>query len=368
MQTNVIDLSELATVAKQSGLEVASGDPLLASFQPIFTSAATLIAEADAIQVTDATQVSEIRKARACRLNIKDLRVSAEKVRKTLKEESLRRGKAIDGINNVLLDRIVPAEKRLQDMEDFAERAEAARKAALRESRLILLAPFAFDAAAVDLANMAQPVFDQLLEGARLAHEARAAAAAKAEAERIAAETARLAEEARIRAENERLRLEAEAREKEAKAERERLEAEKRAIQEQADREAKAAAEKARVEQAAIQAKADAERKKAEAEAAQAKAKADAALKAEREAREKLEREAKAKADAEEASARAKAESERLAAMAPDKDKLRAVAAAVRQIAVPEVSSPSAKVTRNSIVAKVEGFAAWIESEVEKMK
>lgn len=364
MQPEVIELSELATVAKQSGLDVGSGDPLLASFQPIFTNAATLIAEAEAIQVTDATQVSEIRKARACRLNIKALRVSAEKVRKDLKEESLRRGKAIDGINNVLLDRIVPVEKRLQDMEDFAERAEAARKAALKESRLILLAPFAFDATAVDLANMAQPVFDQLLEGARLAHEARLAAAAREEAERVA----RLAEEARIRAENERLRLEAEAREKEAKAERERLEAEKRAIQEQADREAKAAAEKARIEQAAIQAKADAERRKAEAEAAQAKAKADAALKAEREAREKLEREAKAKADAEEAAAREKAEAERLAAMAPDKDKLRAVADAVRGIVVPEVSSPSAKVTRNSIAAKVEAFAKWIESEVAGMK
>jgi hypothetical protein len=52
-------------------------------------------------------------------------------VRKSLKEESLKRGKAIDGYANVLKYLCEPIEDKLFEIEQYAERKEAARVAAL---------------------------------------------------------------------------------------------------------------------------------------------------------------------------------------------------------------------------------------------
>lgn len=289
MPSEVIEQpNQLAKIVQSSNLAQVDADTLKESFTPHFANTEALLAESTAIRVTDATQVSEIKASRAMRLKLKDVRVAADKTRKALKEDSLRKGKAIDGIYNVLMLALEPEEQRLLEQEQFAERAEAARKAKLQSERAGVLVSLGADPSLYQLGEMNEQAYTQLCEGIKAANAARIEAERKAEAERVAADAKRKEEEARIRAENERLRKEAEEREAAARAEREKLEAEKRAI------EAKAKAEREAAEKAAA-----AERAKVEADR-------KAAEEAARKQREEVE--AKARKEREEAEAKARAE------------------------------------------------------------
>lgn len=359
----VIDAPEtqksLAAIAEKSGLPSAIAESLVTTFVPLAEKAARIIAGAESIVVTDATQVSEMKASRTARLALREVRVDIDKARKALKEESLRRGQAIDAVAGDLRERIEPVELRLEEQEKFAERAEAARKAQLKASRETLLAPFKIDTTFYNLAEMPEATFSELLDSTRTAHEARIAAAKKAEEDRIAAEVARKAEEERIRIENAKLAAE--------KAEADRLLAETReaARKEALAAQARADAERQKVEaeKRAAEAKARAEREAAEARERREREDAERKLREERAHREKLEREAaEAKAKAE-AKAREEEQARKKAARAPDKVKITAVATALRGLALPEVSSPEAVDCVGNIRAKLEQFAKWVEAQ-----
>ena len=198
--------TELAVVAEQASIPMERSQMLMTSFAPLYSEIQPLLDQAREINVIDPTQVTEMRQAGQLRRELKAVRCKVENLRKSLKESSIREGKAIEGMANVLKFIIEPAESRMEEIERFAERLEAERKANLKASREELLAPLGLDTEFYDLANMAESTFATLLKTTRLAHEARLAAAIKAEAERVAAERARIAEEARIRKENEKLR------------------------------------------------------------------------------------------------------------------------------------------------------------------
>jgi len=247
--------NQLQTLVSQSGLEQSKAQVLLEKFSNYFVIAADWERKARAIIVTDESQTAEMAMARAGRLFLREKRIAVEKTRKDLKEQSLREGKAIDGLANVLKALIVPIENHLADQEHYAERMAEQRAAAARA-------------------------------------EAEAEAARKAAAE----EAARIAEQDRIRAENERLRREAEEREAALAAERTAA-AKAKAEQERAEREA----EQRRIE---AERKAEAERRAAEEreaalkrQAAEAEARAKAEQeRAEREIRQREEAEARAEA------------------------------------------------------------------------
>jgi len=288
---------------------------------------------------------------------LKAIRVEAEKKRKALKDDALVMGRAIDGVNNLLLAAIQPLERHLEEQEKFAERlAEQERQRRLAE-RTEALQPYLEAGQVVPALDiMTDTQFAKYLEDAKLLHAAKIEAAKKAEAERIAREQAEAAERERLRVENERLRQEAAEREAKAKAERE-----------AAERAQREAAEKARKEREAIEAKAKAEREAAERELARIKAEQEAAAKKEREAREKLERELAAKKAEEEAKAKAEAAAAKQAAAAPDKTKLRTIADSVRSIALPVVSTAEALRVLADIEAKREAFAKWIEDQIANL-
>ena len=299
--TEVIEATPpaLAKVVRENQLTENAAADLLAAYRPYFSEAQPLIDEARGVTVTDATQVTEIKKSRELRLKLRAVRTAAEKTRVALKADSLRIGKAIDGMSNVLKLAIEPVENRLQEQEDFAERAEAARKAALSEERSRQLAALGSDPRQyIGLGDMGEEQWRACLHGAKVAKEERE----KAEEARKAQEAEKAKEAEKLREENARLRREQEEKDAAARKERE-----------------------------AIEAKARAEREAAEAVARQ-----------EREAREKLEREAAAKKRAEEAKAREAEEARRRAELAPDADKLIALAKVVRSIEMPEVKSAEA--------------------------
>jgi chemosensory pili system protein ChpA (sensor histidine kinase/response regulator) len=264
------DAKELAIVVKQNGLTPEATQNLQSSFAPFFADARKILEQSRQIVVTDASQKLQVKLAREYRLALRAVRIGADKTRKELKEDSDRKSKAIQGFYNILLHLTESEEQRLDDQEKFADKLEAERKAKLKAVREEALKPYAVDTSFMSLADMPDATFAQLLENTRAGHEAKLAAAAKAEADRIAAENERLKEEARIREENAKLKAEAEAREAAAKAERERV------AKEKADAE-----EAARKEAARIKAESDA---KLAEEKRIAKEKADAALKAHEEA------------------------------------------------------------------------------------
>lgn len=345
MTTATEQPSALVKLATECNLAAPIAASIIETYTPILERAGAIAREAEGVIVTDPTQVTEIRKSRELRLKLRAERVAADKARKTLKEESLRRGQFIDAAARHVNALIEPVETRLEEQEKIAERMEAERKARLKAEREEALRPYEPATHLYQLAEMTEPQFAELLALKRKAWDDAQAAARKAEEERAAAERVRAEEEARVRAENERLKREADEREAAARAERERLEAERRAAEEANRREREEAERKAQ----------------AEREAAEAK------LKAEREAREKAEAEARRVREAE---ARRRQEGEaaaRAAAMAPDKDKVRAIAAAVRALPMPEVSSPEAQEKVRLITEKMAMAAAWIEAQAEAL-
>lgn len=368
IELEIAEPAELVAVIKASGVSALDAQLLNASFSTLFAQARGVIERSRSVVVTDVGQKLEMKLARECRLELRRIRVEGEKTKKSIKEDSLRRGKAIDGFYNILADLTGTEEKRLEEQEKFAERKEAERLMKIKAEREELLRPFGINTSFYDLAQMPDAAWNDLLNGAVAADKAKKEQAARVEAERIAREKAEAEERERIRQENEQLKQEAFEREKAAQAEREKAAAEKRAAE-----------EKARIEREKIEAEmrkqreeADRQRREAEAkaraerEAAEAKARAEQETirkqaEAERKAREAAEAEARRLREAEEARIAAEEAARKKAARAPDREKVKAFAASVRSLEIPKASTPEGQAVVSEIAAQVERFAAWLE-------
>lgn len=122
-----------------------------------------------------------------------------------------------------------------------------------------------------------------------------------------------------------------------------------------------------RQEAAAAAAKAKAEREEADAKAKAEQDKLAAEAAKQRKAKEKLEADQKAKADAEEAARKADEAAKLAAAKAPDRDKLRAFAQALRAMELPLLSTKEGSAVVAQIMEQQEKFAAWVEKKAEGM-
>ncbi len=351
METKVKQ-NELVKVIESSELKSETSNFIKEKFLPFFEQAEEWKEKARTLTVTDVSQIREMKMAREARLALRDIRINADKTRKTLKEDSLRYGKAVQGVYNVIDFLIVPIEKHLEEQEKFVEILEAKRKAELKAKREIELQPFEeFVILDLDLANMNEENYQKLLNGAKLQLQEKIDVEKKVEAERIEQErkeklfanrqnqiapyaqfdfkiglTLNMSdndfnvllidlekqkekydiEQERIRKENAKLKAEREAKEKQLEKERAEAEAKRKAIE-----------EKAQKEKEVIKAK----------------------LKAEREAREKSEAELKTKTENERKAKLEKAEAERKARTAPDKIKLNELALTIDNIILPELKS-----------------------------
>jgi hypothetical protein len=339
MTTQITHTNQLSRVIAESELATDTADYLLKTFGPPFEQASQIIERSGRIEVTDATQVSQMKAARTARLELRSIRVEAEKTRKAVKEDALRLCTAIDKVASVIPMLTEPEESRLESCEKFAELAEARRKMELRGSRVAALTPFNANAHMMALEAMTDDEFERLLATSRRIQEEEKAEAARAEAERIAREKARAEEDARIRAENERLRKELE------EADRQRGEAERRAEKERRETEAKAAEERRRLQ-----------------------AEADAKLKAEREAREKLERESREREEAEKKRKAAEERARKKAAAAPDAEKLRTLARDLYAIKRPQMSTDEGTAALDRAIRVIQSAVEEIKALAENLE
>lgn len=344
--------NQLVKIVNESGLEKSKAEVLLTNFQNYFEIAAEWEKKVDSLNVTEVTQVAEMKMAREARLFLAKKRIDVENTRKQLKEQSLREGQTIDSIARVLKNLIEPIEKKAENIEKFAEIQEENMKLARLQVRMERLAQYTefYSQEFYDFKNMPDTDFENIFTGIKKQYDDHKEAERKAEEERVAAEKAREAEEKRIREENEKLKKDAEAKQKEIERQQKEAEAERK---KQAEILAKQKAE-AEAKQKAIEEAARKEREKAEAE----RKKLETELQAKREAELKAKREAEEKAEAEK-KAREKA------AKAPDKEKLTLWVNNLSMGPIPITGSmaPTAKV----IEAKFEAFKIWALQQIEQL-
>ncbi len=199
---------------EQSNVNEETGVQLQDTFGPFLEQAEEWQSKASELVVTDESQTGMMKDAREARLALKGIRVNVEHKRKDLKEDSLREGKAIDGVAKALKDLITPIEEHLEKQEKYAEIKEQERLSALKVEREAALTPYVADISYYDVMNMTEEGFNELLESSKLAHKKKKEEEAKAEKERLAKEKADREENERLRRENEQLLKEKEDRKK----------------------------------------------------------------------------------------------------------------------------------------------------------
>lgn len=295
-------MDNLELIVKDSGLDQSKATIILDKFKDYFSLAAEWEKKAKTIIVSKEDQVSDMKMARIGRLELREKRIAIENTRKELKEQSLREGKAIDGIANVLKALIIPIEEYLDKQENF-----------------------------VQIKNEA------IAEAKRIEDER------KAEEDRIAKEKANAEEQERIKKENAQLKADAEQKEKERLAEKKRTEdelASKNAeIQKQKD---DAKADQERIQREANE-KIVAEKKKSDDEANRIKLEAEKQISDQKKENERIAKELKDKKDAEDktkADEEAKVEALRKSS---DQKKLNNLWNNLEKIEYPDVTSKSAK-------------------------
>lgn len=296
----IISTNELANVVSQNNIPANNAAALQAAFMPFFEQASEWREKAFAIKVTNIGQTAEMGRAKQARLALRDIRLETEKTRVKLKEESLRTGKAIDGMANIIKALVVPIEEYLEGQEKYGERMKQKAQAEQRDLRTCEFGKYIeFLPPNVDLGTISDEEHAKHLHMAKALWDAREAETQRIENERIEREQREAAEREAMRLENEHLRAEAEKHEAAMQAEREERERLQR------EHEAKIAAERAETER----------------------------LRREAEAKEQAERERI------ESEKREKAAAEKAAKEAPDKEKLLRYADHLLQVEIPKIES-----------------------------
>jgi hypothetical protein len=297
----------------------------MSRFGVYFNDSKRLAEESKSIVVTKVDQVDIMLQAREKRLELKNIRVAVEKTRKELKEQSLREGRAIDGVANIIKALIVPVEEHLEKQEKYAEEIEKARIEEKHRVRVERLAQYVEDTSFYNIRDMSDDAFEKLLNSSREAVEAKRAAEIKAEEERIAKEKAEAEERERLRIENEKLKKEQEEQDKKRAAERQ-IEEEKL---EKERKEREKLLEEQRKKDRENEEKLEEERKKRQ------------------EIEEKIQREKEEKARQEAENKKKEEEAKRKELLAPDKEKLLNLANSIDTIILPNVQSREAGIVVN---------------------
>jgi len=327
---------------KEFGLEEQKAAQIEAQFKPMLEKMTELENEFNDVVKLPIEDKQTSIKAKELRLKYVKIRTGTADIHKQQKAFYLAGGRFCDGWKNAQEFASLGIEEKLMSIEKYAENMEKERILKLEEERKSLLLNLT-DIMPVGLGTMDQSVFDNYLQGVKLAHAARIEAEKKAEEEIQAKIKAEIEEAERMLKENARLKLEAEAKEKQLLYERQQA-------QKQAD-------------------KAEAERKKiaAENEAKLANERAIAAKKLQEQqaAAAKLQAELKAKQDAENARIEAEQQAEikrkleaEAKAAAPDKDKLIEY---INSLSFSELDIKTAKgkAALSIITTKFEAFKVW---------
>lgn len=166
-------------------IEKTKADYIKEKFQDFTQSIEEWSEKANAIVVTDETQKEVMLEAREGRLLLKAKRIEVEKVRKSLKEQSLNEGRLIDSVAKYLTSLIEPAEKHLELQEKFIEIQEQNKRIKIKAERTMLLQPYldVIDPNSIQLDLITEEAFATILNGAKVSLENKKAEALRLEQE-----------------------------------------------------------------------------------------------------------------------------------------------------------------------------------------
>jgi hypothetical protein len=203
---------EITKLLENSLIEKSKSDYIVEKFSEFTSIAIEWNDKANAIVVTDESQVDLMKKAREGRLLLKAKRIEIEKTRKSLKEQSLNEGRLIDGIAKTLTALVEPAEKHLDLQERFAEIQDQKRKAELKAKRYELMLPYTevIDPETLNLGLITEEAFLGILKYAKDTLEAKLEAERLAKIEQEEKAKADAEEKEKLRLENQKLKAEAE--------------------------------------------------------------------------------------------------------------------------------------------------------------
>lgn len=303
-------MTDLVITKELAGIEDSKARQIEAVFTPMIEMLKSFESAYDEI-VSKEINNEVCKNAKSLRIKISKIRINADKTRKAQKEEYLRAGNAIQGVYNILKYAVTEKEEKLKEIETYFERLELERVSKLQSERQAELIKYDANGEFIELGKMSDEVWHNYLSGVKMNYEAVKEAEAKVEADRIAKERAEKEEQERIRKENELLKKERE------KADKKRIALEKENEKKQAKEREKLEIERKKQEEIIRK-----EHEKREIE----RKKQEEIIRKEREKNKRLEAEKRKLEERELKEKKAKKEQERKAALAPDKEKLVAIA------------------------------------------
>jgi trichohyalin len=383
MQNNIV---EFKNIPELQGLDSVLVTDLRNTFEPLFKAAQEWETIVKDIVVVDVNDKDMMLKARDARLKLKEIRVNVEKTRKGLKENLVLKSKAIDGLANIIKSYIVPLEDKLEEQEKFIELQEEKRLNELFETRNKEISVYLPEASAVyDIKHMTEEVYQILLKNMKELYEIKQEKIKKEEEEKIRQQEEERKEQIRIKEENERLKIEQEENNKKINRlvsiglvfdgitfKFDELEISFDLVKESKDFE-KMFSEleiemKSRLEEKRIQIeKAEQERIANEKEQQRIKAEEDKRLKDLEKAKIKAEETLKRKKDEEERVKKENIAKEKAMRLAPDKDKLKALAAVLLDIKYPELKSEESKEILSNVKVLIQKVNVYIVENIEKI-
>lgn len=338
-----------------SGIEKSKAEQIKKTFEPMVKMLEGFEeAYSDVIKSSEKGIDEDLTKrAKRLRLDIAKIRIEADKVRKSEKEEYLRAGQAIQGVFNILKWAVTDREEKLESIEKHFEIQEQKRLEALQAERVESLDQYVEDAHERNLSDMDDDVWEAYFQAKKKEYDDRIEAEKQAELERI--ERERKEKILTDRKENmwefhgffEHSDLTIDTTEAEFKK--------IKSTAEKAKSEHLAEQERIRKENERLQA----ERKKRETEIELERKKQQEAIEAERKKREKLEAEQKAREEAER-KAKEQAEAER---KAPVKKRLTNW---VDSFELPELAGDRHAVC-DEIETKFASFKKWAQSQIKEI-
>jgi hypothetical protein len=176
---------EIEKIEGIGNIEKAKYDYIKEKFEGFTSIAQEWHEKANAIIVTESTQKELMLEAKEGRLLLKTKRIEIEKLRKSLKEQSLNEGRMIDSVAKYLTSLIEPAEKHLEQQEKFIEIQEQNQRIKLKEERTSLLQPYidVIDPSSIQLDLITDEAFTTILNGVKFAQENKKAEALRIEEE-----------------------------------------------------------------------------------------------------------------------------------------------------------------------------------------
>lgn len=113
--------SQIIKIVSESALEKTESQSIIERFGKYESIAKEWEVKAKSLVVTDVTQTTEMAMAKEARKKFSQMRIDVERARKEMKEQSLRKGQAIDAIARFITSLISPIELYLLAQEDFVK-------------------------------------------------------------------------------------------------------------------------------------------------------------------------------------------------------------------------------------------------------